>query len=613
MKKISLIFLLTTISLFVFAQNEYKYTIDLNTVSKDMIKVSCTPPPLSGESATFVVPVVVPGTYDYSYFGQFLKKLTFYDKNGNKIKYAIDSKKNFVIQNPSQIDHFEYWVNDTWDAKLSDDDYIFKPGGTSIEPKTFVLNTFGVFGYFEGMKDLPFQVNVLKPSDIIGTSALQIENVSATQDHIECPNFFELSDNPILYAAPDTSSFVVGNMRVKIGCYSVHGMVTAAQISGYLKPLGESLEKFFGKLPVNEYTFLFYFDDFQQKKPSNKKSYMMAYGALEHHRSSLYYLPEIDAESIVKKTVFDVCGHEFLHILTPLNLHSTYISDFDFRDPGMSVHLWMYEGVTEYFAVLSQEQSGLKTEQDMIDEMREKLFQSDDYPVFSMTEMSKNVLEKPNADYYPTVYTRGALLAMGLDIEIVRLTDGKESLKTIMLKLKDKYGPQKPFIDENLFQDFDKLVSPDLQNYFDAYIVGSERLDYKKYFGYLGYDFEDEADISVNYFGRFGLIYNSKAKAFEISDVQDAQIDLRKGDVLLSVDGEVISFDNIQKVYESYFSQNTEHEAASFVVLRGEQKTSVNGSAVEGIKKAKNVITKANDLSDEQKMIRKVVLEGKLN
>jgi hypothetical protein len=36
-------------------------------------------------------------------------------------------------------------------------------------------------------------------------------------------------------------------------------------------------------------------------------------------------------------------SHEFFHILTPLNVHSKEIHDFDFNNPKMSALLWMYE------------------------------------------------------------------------------------------------------------------------------------------------------------------------------------------------------------------------------------------------------------------------------
>jgi predicted metalloprotease with PDZ domain len=52
----------------------------------------------------------------------------------------------------------------------------------------------------------------------------------------------------------------------------------------------------------------------------------------------------------------DVVSHEFFHIVTPLTIHSKEIHYFDYNSPKMS-NLWMYEGVTEYFAIFSNQSS----------------------------------------------------------------------------------------------------------------------------------------------------------------------------------------------------------------------------------------------------------------
>ncbi|MBK6507405.1 MAG: hypothetical protein IPG02_17575 [Ignavibacteria bacterium] len=33
-----------------------------------------------------------------------------------------------------------------------------------------------------------------------------------------------------------------------------------------------------------------------------------------------------------------------------MNLHAEEIGNFDYNNPVMSKHLWLYEGTTEYFA-----------------------------------------------------------------------------------------------------------------------------------------------------------------------------------------------------------------------------------------------------------------------
>ena len=57
----------------------------------------------------------------------------------------------------------------------------------------------------------------------------------------------------------------------------------------------------------------------------------------------------------------DFAAHEFFHIVTPLNIHSEQIQPFNFTNPEMSRHLWLYEGMTEYFAGNAQVKAGLIT------------------------------------------------------------------------------------------------------------------------------------------------------------------------------------------------------------------------------------------------------------
>ena len=74
--------------------------------------------------------------------------------------------------------------------------------------------------------------------------------------------------------------------------------------------------------------------------------------------SSMYYTPEMDTASL-KTTMDNFTTHEFFHVITPLSIHSEEIGNFDFNNPKMSEHLWLYEGVTEYSAGIMQVKEGL--------------------------------------------------------------------------------------------------------------------------------------------------------------------------------------------------------------------------------------------------------------
>ena len=141
------------------------------------------------------------------------------------------------------------------------------------------------------------------------------------------------------------------------------------------------------------------------------------FGALEHHTSTVVVLPEQLPKESLEESMVDVVSHEFFHIVTPLNVHSREIQYFDFNEPKMSQHLWMYEGTTEYFANLFQVQQGLIDETAFYDRIMDKIGNSKSYDdTMSFTVMSKNILTSPYKENYNNVYEKGTLINMSLDI-----------------------------------------------------------------------------------------------------------------------------------------------------------------------------------------------------
>ncbi len=82
---------------------------------------------------------------------------------------------------------------------------------------------------------------------------------------------------------------------------------------------------------------------------TNRKFANYDFGAVEHGNSSFYYLPYQGYKNYTSY-LSDAVMHEFMHIHTPLNLHSELIGSFNFKVPEMSKHLSLYEGITEYFS-----------------------------------------------------------------------------------------------------------------------------------------------------------------------------------------------------------------------------------------------------------------------
>lgn len=94
----------------------------------------------------------------------------------------------------------------------------------------------------------------------------------------------------------------------------------------------------------------------------------------------------------------------------------------------MSRHLWMYEGVTEYFAHLFQVNQGLINNQEFYDRISSKIESSMNFnDTIPFTVMSQNILEEPYKSDYYNVYLKGALIGLALDIRLRELSDGKKA------------------------------------------------------------------------------------------------------------------------------------------------------------------------------------------
>jgi predicted metalloprotease with PDZ domain len=269
---------------------------------------------------------------------------------------------------------------------------------------------------------------------------------------------------------------------------------------------------------------------------------------LEHSYSSMYFMPEATIDQM-NQQLRDVAAHEFFHIVTPLNIHSEHIENFDFNDPKMSQHLWMYEGVTEYFASNVQVKYGLITPDEYLEVLHDKMQTMDQFNNnLAFTDLSKYTLDKYH-DQYNNVYVKGALIGLCLDLQLRKLSDGKYGLRNLMLDLSKKFGKSKAFKDDELFDEITKMTYPEIGEFFNKYVKGAEPLPLAEVLGWVGVNYTPEqkfqdyslglsqSDVDVKEVN--GKPYLYIANAEHLNEMGKA-IGFQKGDVLVKINGEMI-------------------------------------------------------------------------
>ena len=512
-----LVHLILIFTLYANGQNTgmHSYSIDLTQVVEDRVKVSIdaklirwTVPEQS--TYNFHFPATIPGTYATLDYGRFIQDFHAYGANGAQLK--VKQKGNtFVIH--GQPERIQYWADDTFDSRIRKNK-VFEPAGTNNQERlNFLLNAAGYFGFFEGQEGLPVSLELTKSPRLHGLSAMESYSYGNTQNFY-AKNYHEFLDSPIMVSQPDTTSFMLGGAKVTIGVFTENGKELSRDIYTQVETSMKAIEAFLqGDLPVDNYAFIFYIKDHTEFESlfngsefkigtlfkAIRKLAGKGFGALEHGNSSVYYLPDFGGTTVLDGMA-DVCIHEFFHILTPLGLHSEEIGNFNYIEPKMSKHLWLYEGITEYFAGISQVKGGVITKEEYVRNLlRGKIRAAARYPTkkMSFTEMSENVLDKPYKKHYGQVYQRGALMGALLDIRIMELTHGEKDLHDIILTLRDKYGPNESFNDDAIIKEFVSLVHADLQQFFDDYVTGREQLPVQAYLNKVGIAYDQNYEGAV--------------------------------------------------------------------------------------------------------------------
>jgi predicted metalloprotease with PDZ domain len=422
------------------------------------------------DTAYFCLPKIVPGIYDDTNFGKFVKGFKAFNAQGELLEVKPLNTNCWQIFRAKELNKIEYAAVQGWDKFDFEENRPYRSAESHFGGDAFILNPNSIFGYFKNQEDLPFHIVVKKNEGLYGSSSLEKLDISAVRDEFRAENYWVLVDNPVMYAKPDTTTIELPDISVSIASYSSTGKKIADSLAVSIEPLLKNQSEYLdGNLATDKYTFLI----FHNENPEDE-AYIS--DGLEHNESTvvLMYSP-LDME-VLKTIVFQLASHEFFHTVQPLGLHSYEIADFDFSDPKFSQHLWLYEGMTEYFTIHMRIKQKMESLEDFLRVLEQKVSSMNEYSNdMPFTEFSKNVMDLP--DEYMNVYFKGALINLCLDIRLRELSNGAYGVQDLIADLLDKFGKDQPFKDDALFEEIYTLSGfPELRFFVGRYIEGTDPL-----------------------------------------------------------------------------------------------------------------------------------------
>jgi predicted metalloprotease with PDZ domain len=567
------------------------YRINVTNYQDDLFHITVLTENLTPENNIYNFVSTAPGTYTVLDIGRFVKSFTAYDSEGNELVSNNISTNQWQIENVDRLSKIIYNIEDSYDAQI-EEHQIALMCGTGIQEGYIVLNTFGVLGYFEGLQSNPVKLQVDYKSDWTIGTAMDIDS----EGYYYAETYDRLADSPILIGELTSTSTKVNDIAVDIFVYNQDSTIFAEDILSVAEDVLESAGEIMEYSPVPYYKFLMVFMDY-----ATYSEYAPVFGgALEHSYSSLYVLPYSKDELTEARNTM---AHEFMHILTPLHLHSEIIHTYNFVKPTASEHIWLYEGVTEWFSDIMQLRSGLITHDKYLNEISIKLQINDMFnPFMSLSDMSLKVYDDEVIQQFYNFYCRGAVTAALLDIRLLELSNGSRGLRELFLELLKEYGKDKPFPEDSLFDIIVDKTYPEIEQFINDYIRDSKPLPIKEYMYKLGINYTEEKP-SEDKRPMFGITQRPNEDGMsEIIDPGRAyQYGLRSGDIILKILGREVNLETFRSIADSAYTMSVGDEF-DLVVKRGDQEIELTGILFK--RKSYHVFESIEELIPEQKFLR---------
>ena len=568
------------------------YEVNVLNYQDDLFHITVYTEGLNEENNIYNLPATVPGTYSLLNFGRFVTTFAAFDKDENPLEVEQISTNRWQISDIENLAKIIYDIEDTFDADIAEQ-HVIPMAGTGINEDYIVLNTFGVIGYFEDLQSLPVKMKLeYNPDWTIGTS-LQLDD----DGYYTAESYDYFADSPILLGELTVATTKVNDIEVGVYVYSPNDSKNAAGTLEIADTLLQAIGEFIGYSPVTHYNYLICFLDEQTFQEIG----FLGAGALEHSYSSLFVYPGFGNFG---KGIQDDMAHEFLHILTPLNLHSSIIEPFNFETPTAPEHLWLYEGVTEWGSDISQMRGGLITTDHYLKKLSNKITNSEHFRQnISLVDLSLDSYSDVITMEFLNFYEKGAVTAAMLDIRLLELSNGTRGLREVFLDLLEQYGKNKPFPEDEFFEIFVENSFPEIAVFIEDYIKGTKTLPYQEYMAKLGFNYIQERpseDSHPSLGIQMGMNDHQQLTIIGL-DENAGNSELKVGDVPLKILDIDVNMENARQIFGKLNSMNV-GETVNVLVLRGDEEIEVNVTLQQRMDK--NIFEEMENPSEEQLQLR---------
>ena len=429
-----------------------------------------------------LMPVWTPGSYLVREFERHVQGFEARDASGRTLNWAKTNKNTWRVETAGAREvrvRYSVYANElsVRTSELNDRhafwnnaNLLVYPDGLLGAPSTLKVEPFRDWKIATGLPAVPGAPNTFRAED-----------------------FDVLYDSPFLVSNFKTLSFEVRGVPHRI-VIDGEGNYDPERLRRDAQRITEAAVEVMREIPYRDYTYMV------MLAPARG-------GGLEHFNSTALILRRFGFKTAEEWVgVHTLFAHEIFHVWNVKLIRPDVLGPFDYTRENYTRLLWVAEGVTNYYESLLVRRAGLMTERQFLNLMAQEVQKLQETP--GRLEQS---LEEASFDawieYYRqdeqtvnaavSYYDKGAIVALLLDLEIRRRSNGARSLDDVMRALySDYFKKGRNYTPADFQREAERAAGTGLEEFFRRYVRGREELDYNTSLAWAGLRLDTASDAA---------------------------------------------------------------------------------------------------------------------
>ena len=427
----------------------------------NLVDIRILIPKVQEKSLELHLPMWRPGRYQLQNFAKNVLNFSSREQDGEKLEWRKSQKNVWHVEDTSGKNveiRYQYFAKEL-------------NAGSSFVNRNFVyINPVNLCLYLPKLLNQTFEVNIdrqgLECHYSGGLEAIFQENTLK----LHPKDFHHFFDSPFILSKG------ISHERFKVGEVSFHVWIEGVfkidkdKLINDLSKIAESQIQLFGEFPEKDYHFMLIVPE------------ATYYHGVEHRNSTMMVLGENGVlPEAYYKDLLGLASHELFHTWNIAKIRPKELLPYDYGKENYFETCFVAEGFTTYYGDKILFESCVISHEEYLYELEttfRRHFEEADYASQSLLESSFDLwvdgYEKGTPNKKVSVYSKGAIVALILDLKIKQKFKGKRSLDNVMRLLWLKFGNMKRgYTYKDIQKIAEQVYGGSLREYFEIAIEGN--------------------------------------------------------------------------------------------------------------------------------------------